>query len=84
MDLKVPDSVNPSTDTLSHTSNLMNSLPVGECEHRSLFSIQEHEFGRGVLWAKIEPLYYHAVHLGTFAKTVGVWFNTSLALICTC
>ena len=80
MDLKVPDSVSPSTDT---SSPLMNSLPVGECEHLSLFSIltiQEHEFGRGFLWAKIEPLHHHEVHIWTFAETVGVRFNSSLGL----
>ena len=58
----------------------MNGLPIGECEHHSLLSIlviQEHEFGCGVLWAKIEPLQSIFEH---FAQTVGVWFNSSLAL----
>ncbi|CAI8030315.1 hypothetical protein GBAR_LOCUS17192 [Geodia barretti] len=51
MDFKVPDSVSLLNCNIVTTSNLMNGLPVGECEHRSLFSIlviQEHEFGRGI------------------------------------
>ena len=52
MDFKVPDSVSLlNCNIVTTSSHLMNGLPVGECEHRSLFSIlviQEHEFGRGV------------------------------------